>query len=524
MIASATDAAPESAATNDDTPGRVRWWEWLIVAALTLVAAWLRLKQLAAQGMWLDEAFSVWMARLPVGELFHWIVRIDQHPPLYYLLLHGWMQAVGDSESGVRSLSALLSAATVPAIYLLARRLLGLPSAIAAALLLAFAPFHVRFAQETRMYALYTFNVTVALLGLAFILSGDGRKRWWALYIVFSALTLISHNTAVLFWVAVNVGMGGASLVARRPRAGALTLPPLRKWLVAQALIALLWLPWLPSFMQQARAVDREFWIPPPTAATISATVQALVAWYSTPADLYIWAAAIVALLLGIVALRHRPTLLALLLLLVATPFLLELLVSLRRPIFYDRTLIWITVPFYLLLAAGVCDWRGRQVGPTIVSAAAIGLLLFGNLMSLQNYYTSFKKEQWREAAAWLAQRTQPGDMLVFNASWVQLPFDYYFDRYGQEVSKHGAPVDLFDAGILEPKMTEDDIPRLQELASQANCVWLVYSHDWYTDPQKIVPATLREAMLSRRTERFVGLEIQLYERRGGPTCGTPRP
>lgn len=506
-------------------PRPVRWWEWLIVAAITAVGAWWRWKQLATQGMWLDEAFSVWMARLAVGDLFHWITRIDQHPPLYYLLLHSWMQVAGDTESGVRSLSVLLGAATVPAIYWLARRLLGVPSAIAAALLLAFAPFHVRFAQETRMYTLYTFNATLALVGLAYLITGDVRKRWWALYIVFSALTLLSHNTAVLFWVAVNVGVGAAAGVAwLRKGRGDLALPSVRAWLIAQALILLLWLPWLPSFVRQARAVDNEFWIQPPTAQTILGTLHTLVAWYAAPTDLWIWAAALVALLLAIVALRRRPALLVLLLLLVATPFVLELGVSLRRPIFYDRTLIWTTVPLYVLMAAGVRTWRGWHAAPALVATAAISALLVANYMSLQNYYMSFRKEQWREAAAWLAERTQPGDMLIFNATWVQIPFDYYFDRYNLDVREHGAPVDMFDAGVLEPKMTKADVPRLQELAAQANCVWLIYSHDWYTDPQKIVPATLRSAMLSRKEQSFEGLKIQLYERRGGPECGEPKP
>ncbi|MEZ4611139.1 MAG: hypothetical protein R2838_12995 [Caldilineaceae bacterium] len=50
----------------------------------------------------------------------------------------------------------------------------------------------------------------------------------------------------------------------------------------------------------------------------------------------------------------------ALLLSLCVVPFVGELMVSLRRPIFYDRTLIWTTLPFYLLMAIGI---RGVMVG-----------------------------------------------------------------------------------------------------------------------------------------------------------------
>ena len=59
---------------------------WLAVA-LTLVGGWLRVFLLGNKGMWLDETFSVWLANQSVPEMMQWIIKIDQHPPVYYLLL-----------------------------------------------------------------------------------------------------------------------------------------------------------------------------------------------------------------------------------------------------------------------------------------------------------------------------------------------------------------------------------------------------------------------------------------------------
>jgi uncharacterized membrane protein len=47
------------------------------------------------KGLWLDETFSVWMASHSVADMLQWIVTIDQHPPLYYLLLHYWIASAG---------------------------------------------------------------------------------------------------------------------------------------------------------------------------------------------------------------------------------------------------------------------------------------------------------------------------------------------------------------------------------------------------------------------------------------------
>ncbi len=106
--------------------------------------------------------------------------------------------------------------------------------------------------------------------------------------------------------------------------------------------------------------------------------------------------------------------------------------------------------------------------------------------------------------------------MVLFNASWVQIPFDYYFktceNLYFIQVEKRGVPVDMFDSGVLEPKMTDSDIPRLISLMDEHDRVWLVYSHNWYTDPMGLIPQTLASKMELTRKRDFYGGQVQLYE------------
>jgi hypothetical protein len=183
-------------------------------------------------------------------------------------------------------------------------------------------------------------------------------------------------------------------------------------------------------------------------------------------------------------------------------------LVSLRRPIFYDRTLIWASIPAFLLLAAGLNQLRYR---PFILVGVAI--LATVNGLSLREYYTRFEKEQWDAAAAYVGERVETDDLILFNATWVQIPFDFYFRYSGQPVAEHGVPVDLFDRGILEPKMAKSDLPRLRSLVRNRERVWFVYSHNWYTDPQSLIPKALREELELVKRQRFYGLELYLYGR-----------
>lgn len=549
--------------------------EWApgVVILFTLIGGFLRVLLLAEKGMWLDETFSVWMASHTIAELLQWVVRIDQHPPLYYLLLHYWIALTEDTPYYVRLFSALFGAATIPIIYLIGKRMSGAVMGLAAALILALSPFHIYFGQETRMYTLLTFNAAMAIYALARLLTDTrtakpigsqlrdylhtwrtagavppetdngfdykvtpptgwrswfSRHRWapiqtietdlaWIVFIVFSAATLFTHNTAVLFPIAVNVFVLGLMVFQSVNNSRALPAfqaPVLGNWVKAQISIFLLWSPWLFFFIKQAGAVDQRFWIPEPTW---SAVLQVLRSFLNASAPLpaipsaLIWSFYGLILGLGMVHFRQKMSRSVFLIVLFTVPFLGELLVSIRRPIFYDRTLIWTTIPLFLLLAAGVTQFKSR-----FLVIGAVGILGTINLFAAGDYYRFYQKEDWSTPAGYVANFAKEGDLVLFNSNFVIVPFDYYFEPYAElysiQVNKQGIPLDLFDSGALEPAMTEHDIPALLSLVREHDRVWLVYSHDSYTDPTGLIPQTLAAQMRLTRTRDFHGGQVQLYE------------
>jgi hypothetical protein len=216
-------------------------------------------------------------------------------------------------------------------------------------------------------------------------------------------------------------------------------------------------------------------------------------------------------LCLGLVHFRKKFSRFLFLAALFAIPFMGELIVSIRRPIFMDRTLIWITIPLVLVLAAGIAQLRFR-----LLMLVVLGILSTNYLFSAGDYYRFWQKEDWGTAAGYVANFAQRDDLVLFNDALVQIPFDYYFRKwekqYSIQVQKHGVPADMFDSGILEPKMTESDIPKLISLLRGHTRVWLVYSHNSYTDPMGLVPQTLASKMKLLRTRDFYGGQVQLYE------------
>jgi mannosyltransferase len=546
---------------------------WLVII-ITLIGGLLRVILLGSKGMWLDETFSVWLANHSVGDMLQWIVKIDQHPPLYYLLLHYWIALNGDTPYYARQLSVLFGAGTIPVIYLIGKRISGAVVGLAAAVLLALSPFNIYYAQETRMYTFLMFNAAVAIYALVRLLTDSRsvrpigsqfreylhawrtvgpvepdtkadfsykdetrnqtgwrawlfRHRWlpiqtvetdlaWVAFVVFSAATLLSHNTAVLFLLATNIFVLGLMLFQRIKTSGSLPAfqaPSVGNWVKAQIGIFLLWSLWLFVFFKQASSVDQEFWLPKPTWDTVNQTLRSLLN-ASAPGQasqvVIMWILGAM-LCFGLVYYRKKLSIFLFLAALFAIPFLGELIVSIRRPIFIDRTLIWITIPLFLVLAAGIAQLRFR-----LLMIMVLGILGTNYLFSNGDIYRYAQKEDWSTAAGYVANFAQKDDLVLFNSNFVEIPFDYYFkpyeNQYSLQVVKQGVPLDLFDSGILEPKMTDSDIPGLISLVSGHNRVWLVYSHNDYTDPMGLIPQTLASQMKLIQTRDFYGGQVQLYE------------
>ena len=221
------------------------------LGALVALSLLLRTTELGI-GFWIDEGLSVGIADRPLGDI-PFALREDGSPPLYYMLLHFWLDLAGRSEAGVRGLSLLFALLAIPAAWWAGRRS-GARSRAAwfAAVLMAFNPFLAQYAQEARMYSL------VALLAIpattCFIrayaldtpkpaavdrgLRGLGRGR--ALH---AQLADLLHDQR-------RRSRGSLLWLLGRPAAPASSCSATACW--ASAALLVLYLPWVPTTLYQA--------------------------------------------------------------------------------------------------------------------------------------------------------------------------------------------------------------------------------------------------------------------------------
>jgi mannosyltransferase len=219
------------------------WPEGAVVGALVVLAAALRLPNLG-RAYWVDEGISVGVASHHLTQIPA-LLRHDGSPPFFYVILHFWLRAFGGSQISTHILSLLISLVVVVVAWWCARRLFGPTVAQFAALLAATSPFLNWYSTETRMYPLLCGLAMVAVTAsVCALLRHSGRD--FALAIVAFAALLYTHNWSLYLFVLTVVGLVVWALRRGERRDVA--------WIALGAgVVVVAYLPWLPSFLYQAR-------------------------------------------------------------------------------------------------------------------------------------------------------------------------------------------------------------------------------------------------------------------------------
>ena len=228
----------EPAGAGSGTSRRLR------AAATAVVVVGVAFRCWSPSHLWLDEALSVNIASLPLGDIPE-ALRHDGSPPLYYVLLHGWTRLFGTGDLAVRSMSAAFSVAALPVMWFAGRRAGDRATAWSALILLASSPFAIRYSTEARMYSLVMLLFLLGYLALARALERPTPFNLLLVALVSGSL-MLSHYWTIYLLVLV------AALLFVRARRGA-DPTPARRALVALIGGGVLFLPWLPSFLFQLR-------------------------------------------------------------------------------------------------------------------------------------------------------------------------------------------------------------------------------------------------------------------------------
>jgi hypothetical protein len=348
---------------------------------------------------WIDEGISVGIASHPVRQI-PGLLRQDGSPPLFYVVLHFWMAFFGTSPVGTHLLPLFVSLVGVPLGYWAGRELFDRRAGLAAAALLATNPFLSWYATETRMYPIV---IVLAMVGLVFAVRAMRDRAWRDVVgaVLAFAVLLYTHNWGLYLFVATAMVLGVAAR-ARRDRQLALGVAG------ASAAVLVLWLPWLPTLIDQARNTAAPWAISPnigyffvDQSTALGGTIGVVVA----------------PLLLGgaLLVNRRRPAgegdLARLFAAIAVLTALFGWLVAQIEPSWTVRYLAVIVAPV-VLAAAFALSWS--PAGRAVIAATCIllaGWSLIGSLLPNPNF--AYAKSNVAAVARAASADLQPGDVVV---------------------------------------------------------------------------------------------------------------
>lgn len=424
-----------------------------------VIGAFLVFWQLGSQSIYVDEAFTLDAAAMPLPAMLQHLALHDAHPPGLYLYLHAAMGLLHWPPTWYRYLVAPFGLVTIACTWALARRTFGDVAAAVAAIVVATEPTLLLFDRLERMYAPLTALTAlscVLLLRASTAAPGRSRVIGWVLYCL-AAVTL------------PYVQYLGAVVVACQ---GAYALWDLRRrWpVIACGIVAFVaTIPWWWGIKDQfpqsgftgGRAIATGAW----SARDVLGYAMPL-DWYSHAAFDIVFTIAVVAIVIAGLWLSRGGAMAiyigALAVAVIAT-------VALGRNLVFARYLVYL-VPAFCIAVGGVCALASRakwRVAAFALGAAVLGVNGVADADQLLDKF--YQSSDWNTVASIMAQNERPSDAILFVQG-----YSYLVLADSPAIAGH----DVFGPQI--PSEIPHALAWLH--AHGRDRVWYVENQPWYAD------------------------------------------
>lgn len=510
---------------------------WVLIALA--VAFFVRVNALAAQSLWNDEGTSVALAQTSIPAIINAAAR-DIHPPLYYFLLHVWIQGAGISEFAVRFLSVIAGVLVVALMFRIAREFFDQDVAVIAAVLSALNPFQTYYAQETRMYIWVTLFASFSVWAMVTMLKParevhprplprQMRTRILALcgYILATIGALYTNYYAFTLILFENLAFLAYLVWARRERRPRLT-HTIIVWIAAQVMVALAYLPWLafarasitawPGISEPITFWDMSWRI---ASAFVSAS-DVLINWQGLLVGIYLLFF-VGGLLPSRDLFRQSAWGIVTCALWAVVPLLTMYVVSLSRPAYNPKFLLLATPGFLILVARGVSvfypglflrerapyaslsDSAAKRLARSIASIVklAIGALFAaGTVLALQNMYTApqLQRDDYRGIVNYINALATERDVVIVNAPGQMDVVRYYYR----------SPAKLVALPVGRPPNRAATQTALEELATRENIFGIYWAAE-QADPDQLIERYLAETTYKASDEWHGNVRLAQY-------------
>ena len=366
----------------------------LLVGGLVIVSLVLRTLALG-QSLWMDEGLSIGIASQPFFDI-PGVLRQDGSPPLYYALLHVWMDVVGRGPADTQGLSVAFSLLAIPAGLWAGWTLFGRRAGLICATLGAFNPFLTYYAQETRMYTLMvllSLLVTTAFLHVYVY----RRRAYLPVFVLALAAMLYTHSWGIFFTAGALIALLPVLRAAEHRR------PLYKDALIGFGAAFVLYIPWLPTLLYQTVHTGAPWLDPPRFGAPVQIAKDLLGGGSVTVALLLAAGSGCAAVLANRSEERDRVAIYAAFAVGAAT-LAVAWLFSQFSPAWTTRYLGVALGPIFLLAALGLA--RSGKLG-LVALVITVGIWAIPHTGGLEN------KSNAADLGAAVSDQLRPGDLVI---------------------------------------------------------------------------------------------------------------
>lgn len=159
---------------------------------IILLGVFLRFLNIEKHSFWCDEFLAISIGKCPIKWIINFITYHDAHPPLFYILVHFWLN-FGKSEFILRILPLIFGILCIPSGYLLGKKFKNEKTGLLLSFFISLSPPLILWSQLIKSYSFFTFLTILSFYNFFAYLENQERK-WGIFLVLLNTSILYTHN------------------------------------------------------------------------------------------------------------------------------------------------------------------------------------------------------------------------------------------------------------------------------------------------------------------------------------------
>ena len=365
--------------------------KYLII--ILVISFLVRIVGMTSESVWLDEAIQIYNVKLINIEFY------DYYPSLYKFVLR-FIVYLGINEFWTRLPSVIFGTIAVYIVYLLGKELFNEETGLISSLIFGLSRYNIYFSQEARPYSLLVLTSALSMYFFVRFSKKTKDKKTLLSYFITTLLMIYTHYYALFTVLVQNIFFFKKKV--------------LKKWIITQFLLFLSFIPQLIIFYNSFLTLKTE------NLGQGFIEFTYINRNFSGGILLNILFFTLLIYSLFILSRDKKKNELSLMWLWLLIPILIPFFITIFRPVFISRHIIFCTIPYYMIISYMIT--KLKKIKKHLVLVIIIFSLIFIGIQIFK-----YDNIPWQDLTTYV--KSKNAKAILIEPGYNILPFMYYYDR-----------------------------------------------------------------------------------------------